>query len=91
MADLLTHVLAGYILGMLLALRYDWIRGPHVTVVMIGAASPDLNLVDLIIRADLIEATLGVPFSWSALHYLGGNLLVLTVLALLVTPKWGKT
>lgn len=90
MADLLTHVLVGYIIGMLLAFHYDWIGTPHVTLVMIGAASPDLTRIDLVIPAQLIEATLGIPFEWSPFHYLGGNLLVLLIGALLIAPRWRK-
>ena len=90
MADLLTHILTGYIIGMLLGFRYDWIRAPHVTLVMIGAASPDLMRIDLVMPAALIEATLGIPFAWRPLHYLGGNLLVLLIGALLIAPQWRK-
>ena len=86
--DLLTHVLVGWVLGILLAFRIDWIRGPQLTAIMVGAASPDLNRVDLLLPAELVEATIGITFSWSALHYVGGNIIVLAILALLVTPRW---
>ena len=90
MADLLTHVLAGYVIGMLLAFRFAWIGRPEVTLVMIGAATPDLNRLRLIVHESTIEAAFGVPFDWSALHYLGGNLVVLCIGALLIAPEWRR-
>ena len=90
MAELLTHVLAGYIIGMLLSIRYDWVRAPQVTLVMIGAATPDLNRLRILVHETTVEATLGVPFSWDALHYLGGNLVVLCIAALVIAPQWRR-
>ena len=37
MADVLTHVLVGYILGTIPSWRYDWLEPHHVTLVMIAA------------------------------------------------------
>lgn len=75
---------------MLLAFHYDWINALQVTLIMIGADTPDLKRIRLLIPEAHIEATLGIPWEWSALHYLGGNLLVLLILALLVALTWRK-
>ncbi len=90
MAELLTHILVGYSIGMLLAFQYDWVRAPQVTLVMIGAASPDLNRVDLVIDSNMITSTFGIPWDWGALNVLGGNIMVLAILALLVTDEWRR-
>lgn len=87
MADLLTHVLAGYALATLLSWRYDWISPALVTVAMVGAALPDLNRIDLLFPAATVEATLGVPFSWTPLHRVGGTALVVLIGGLLVRPE----
>ena len=47
MADVLTHVLAGFIIGTLLSFRYDWLGPGHVTLVMIGALAPDFVTIDI--------------------------------------------
>lgn len=90
MADVLTHVLVGYILGMLLALHYDWIRPPHVTLVMFGALSPDLVKISLLLEDATVAGLLGIPFSWDPLHTLGGNLVVLLIATLLVPADHRK-
>jgi len=83
MPDLLTHVLVGYILGTLLTLNSETGR-QLTTVVMLGAILPDLTKIKLVIPDALVEATLGIPFSWYALHTLGGVLITTTVGALFV-------
>lgn len=88
MPDWLTHVLVASIIAMVLAERWDWIDPPHVTLVMVGALSPDLGKVGLVLDDAVIEATLGVPFAWRPLHTVGGNLIVLTILALIVAPQY---
>ena len=90
MADVLTHVLAGYIIGMLLAFRYEWIRAPHVTLVMFGALSPDLVKVSLVLDDATVTSLLGVPFAWQPLHTLGGNLVVILLAVLLLAPEYRK-
>lgn len=84
MADVLTHVLVGYLLGTLLALRYDWLDERFVTVVMLGALLPDLTKVSLVVDDALVEGALGVPFSWFAIHTPAGSLVACAVGALLV-------
>lgn len=88
MPDLLTHVLAGYCLGVCLSFRYDWISPEYVTLVMIGALSPDFVKISLIVPETTVQALLGVPFSWSPLHTLGGSVLVVLLGALLVAPEY---
>lgn len=88
MPDVLTHVLVGYILGMLVASRFDSIRAPHVTLVMLGALSPDFKKIALLVPDVTVESVLGLPFSWLPLHTLGGNLAVIAIIALLVTPAY---
>ena len=90
MADVLTHVLAGYVIGMLLAFRYEWIRAPQVTLVMFGALSPDLVKVSIVLDDATVASLLGVPFSWQPLHTLGGNLVVILLAVLLLAPEYRK-
>lgn len=86
MTDVLTHVLIGYVVGVVLSVRYEWMRPAHVTLVMIGALSPDFVKINLLVSDWLVAALLGVPFSWDPLHTLGGNLLVLLIGALCLPP-----
>lgn len=86
-ADVLTHVLVGYVVGMVLALRDDRIGPPHVTLVMVGALSPDVAKVALFVPSYTITATTGVPWNWTALHTLGGTVVVCLVTAVLVAPE----
>ncbi|TYL37244.1 metal-dependent hydrolase [Natronococcus pandeyae] len=79
MAELLTHVLAAYILATLLSWRYEWLTPQFVTVAMIGAMIPDLSRLDLLIPTDLITAVFGIPFDWGAFHVLGGSLLAVAI------------
>jgi hypothetical protein len=90
MPDILTHVLVGYILGTLLAVRYEWLTPEYVTLVMLGALTPDLTKIDLLVPSERIELLFGIPFDWFALHVFGGNLVVLLLGALLVAPGYRK-
>lgn len=87
MADLLTHVLVGFIIATILSWRYEWITPPMVVAAMVGAASPDLNRLELVIPAHVIETTLGIPWGWWPLHTLGGLVLVTAIVALIVPPS----
>lgn len=40
-ADVRTHVLAGFIIGTLLFFRYDWLGPEHVTLVISGGLAPE--------------------------------------------------
>ena len=88
MAELLTHVLAAYVLATALSWRYEWLTSPYVTVAMAGAITPDLSRFDLLFPAETIEATFGVPFDWGAFHTLGGTILVVAVGALLTPARY---
>ncbi|MFB6202612.1 MAG: metal-dependent hydrolase [Halorhabdus sp.] len=87
MPDLLTHVLIGYVLGTLIARRTTESAPVMTTVVMLGALLPDLTKIQLLITDARMEAALGIPFAWRALHTLGGVLVTASVGALLVGPK----
>jgi len=82
MPDLLTHVLVGYIVGTITATRVGW--RPGVTVVMLGAILPDLTKIKLLVSDATMESLLAIPFSWRALHTLGGVVVTAAVGALLV-------
>jgi hypothetical protein len=73
MPDLFAHAVIGYCLGTALALRYDWLTPAYVTVVMAGAFVPDVSKVYLLVPDAVVADALGVPFSWFALHTLGGS------------------
>ncbi|WP_207590063.1 metal-dependent hydrolase [Halomontanus rarus] len=90
MTDVLTHVIAGYIVGTLLAMRYEWMKPAHVTLVMIGALSPDFVKIQLLVPDGFVASVLGVPFSWSALHTAGGAVLVLCLGTLALAPDERK-
>lgn len=90
MPDVLTHVLAGYIVGTVLALRYGWIRPAHATIVMIGALSPDIKKIDHLIASRTVADVFGVPWRWAALHTLGGTIVVILLGSLLVGPDHRK-
>lgn len=87
MADLLTHVLAAYIVVKLLGLRYGWITAPYVTMAMVGAVLPDLNRVRLLVDDATMTALLGVPWSWGAQHRLGGVLISVLIICVLVSDS----
>lgn len=87
-ADVLTHVLVGYVLGMVLAVRYDWMGPAHVTIVMVGALAPDFVKAEIFLPDGLMQYLLGIPFSWAPLHTLGGTILVGLLTALLLAPEY---
>lgn len=90
MPDLLTHVLFAYVLATLLSRRYEWITSRFVTVAMIGATIPDLTRLKLLVPATTVESTLGLPFSWSPLHQLGGAVVVCVIGATIMTPRYRR-
>ncbi len=90
MPDLLTHVLVGYAIGTALSIRDGRLDRARVTLVMVGALSPDLAKVDLVVPASVVGDLLGVPFRWSALHTLGGSVLVAALCALLFAPEYRR-
>lgn len=90
MPELLTHVLAAYVLATALSFHYDWLSPKYVTVAMVGAIVPDLSRMDLLVSDDWISAFFGIPFDWSGVHTLGGSLVVCAIGALLVGSRYRK-
>lgn len=90
MADLYTHVLVGYMIGVVLSWRYEWLGNPFVVVVMAGAILPDLNRIELLLSAATIEAAIGFPFSWTPLHRAGGTFLIVCLGALLAAKQYRR-
>ncbi|WP_432277101.1 metal-dependent hydrolase [Halobacterium salinarum] len=84
MPDLLTHVLIGYTIGSLVATQLTHDRSTVVTLVMLGTILPDLTKIKLIVPDIYVETLLNIPFSWLALHTLGGVLVTATIGASLV-------
>ena len=62
MADVLTHVLVGFIISVLLSFRYDWLGPEYVTLVMVGALSPDFTKIALVVPDGIVSSLLGVPY-----------------------------
>ncbi|WP_135364620.1 hypothetical protein [Halosimplex halophilum] len=87
MADLLTHVLAVYVVLTVASWGADRIAPRWVAVGMCGGTIPDLVKVDLLLGSATVEAALGVPFSWSAVSTLGGVGLVAGAVALAFGPR----
>ena len=80
MADLLTHLLAPYILLTVASWRVDWLDQRWVVVGMGGAAIPDLVKVGIVLDERVVEAFLGVPFTYIPVSTLGGVLLLAGVI-----------
>jgi hypothetical protein len=76
MAELLTHILAAYVLFTAFGWAIEWLDPRWVVVGMVGSLFPDLNRIDMLIDRYLIESVLGVPFRWGAIHTLGGVVLL---------------
>jgi len=83
MADLLSHVLAAYVLFTLAGWRSDAVTRRWVVVAMGGAAIPDLSKASIVVAPRTVEKTTGLPFSYAPFSTLGGVVLVAGLLALL--------
>lgn len=90
MADLLTHAFVGYTIGLILSWRYEKLRSPHITAIMVGTTLPDLIRISLILNPIKIGEFVGVPFSWTPIHVAGGALLIIAIGSLLSIPKESK-
>ena len=90
MPDLLTHTLVAYTLAVGLSVRYRWLTPPYVTVVIMGAFIPDLTKIRLLVPSWRLEAWLGLPFDWGALHTVGGTLVSVLIGVTVVrrTDRW---
>ena len=86
MPDVLAHVLVGYCVGTVAAMYVDGVEPPHVTLAMLGALSPDLVKIRILLPGDAVAGLLGLPFSWFPLHALGGSVVVVCLGALAVGP-----
>jgi len=83
MADLLTHVLAAYILLTVASWRVGWLGPRWVVVGMGGAAIPDLVKVERVVDERVVESVLGLPFQYAPVSSLGGLLVLSGVVAVL--------
>lgn len=90
MADLLAHVLFAYAVVTVASWRYEWLTPPYVTVAMMGAMIPDLTKIALLVPSYRVEALLGVPFDWFALHTAGGSFVAVLVGTVLVPADHRK-
>ncbi|XVH32013.1 metal-dependent hydrolase [Haloferacaceae archaeon DSL9] len=79
MPDILTHALVGYALATLLSFRYRWLTPPYVTVAMMGALIPDMVKIKILLPSAQMEALLGIPFSWDAIHTVGGSFVAVLI------------
>lgn len=88
MPDLLTHVLAAYVLATVVSWRVDWFEPRHVPAAMAGAALPDAAKVYLLVGT--MEPTLaGVEVSLYALQTVGvASCLALLGAVLVVPAEW---
>ena len=76
MADLLTHVLAAYVLLTVAGWRIGWLEPRWVVVGMGGAAIPDLVKVERLVDEGVIQSVLGVPFEYDPVSSLAGVLVI---------------
>lgn len=71
MPDLLTHVLVAYVVLTPATWWLPWLDERFVSVAMIGATVPDAAKLALVVDPSTVEAVLGLPFDWEAVHTLG--------------------
>ncbi|MGB9954481.1 hypothetical protein ACOZ4F_19005 [Haloarcula marismortui] len=91
MADLLTHLLAPYILLTVMSWRVDWLDQRWVVVGMGGAAIPDVVKVRIVVNEETVGALLGVPFTYMPLSTLGGVLLLAGLITVAFERRyWGR-
>ena len=76
MAVLLTHILVPYIILTVASWQFNWLTNRWVVIGMAGAAIPDLVKIGIVLDSDIIEALLGIPFSYAPISSLGGALLI---------------
>lgn len=85
MTDLLTHVLAAYVILTVSSWQSDLVDSRHVSIGMVGAILPDLSKLYLVLDPDVVAAALGAPFSWQGLHTIG-PVLALTAAGVFLFP-----
>ena len=76
MADLLTHVLAAYVLLTVAGWRVGWLEPRWVAFGRGGAAIPDLVKVERLVDEGVIQSVLGVPFEYDPVSSLAGVLVI---------------
>lgn len=79
MPDLLAHALFAYAAATVARRHVDWLGPPFVTLTMVGAMVPDLSKAYLVVDDDPIEAVIGGPIEWLALHTGGGIVLSVVI------------
>lgn len=84
MPELLTHVLLVYAALTALSWRLDAIEPPWIALAMVGTVIPDLAKIRFLLDSRIIEAWLGLSFSWMPIHRLGGAALLAAFGALLI-------
>ena len=85
MTDLLTHILAGYVLATVAVWRLDRVETRHVPLAMLGATIPDAAKVYLLLGG--VRTTVaGVEVGWLALQTVGAGLAFALAGSLLVPP-----
>ena len=84
MPDLLAHAFLAYAILRALSWRYDWLTTSYVTAGMAGAFIPDIVKIRLLLPSATVQAALGIPFSWSPVHRLGGTAICLLIGTVLV-------
>ncbi|MFC6872864.1 metal-dependent hydrolase [Halobellus marinus] len=70
MPDVLTHVLIAYAVGAV-AVRLTALPDRHLPVVMVGAVMPDVMKATVLLDVS-VGSVSGVPYSFWAVHTLGG-------------------
>jgi len=87
MAELLTHVLAAYVLLTVAGWRLDWLTARWIAIGMAGAIIPDLVKIGLVVDAEVVEGLLGVPFSYSPISSIAGVLVIAAGITLAFTES----
>ena len=90
MADLLTHVLAVYVLLTVASWWVDVLTPRWIAIGMAGSAIPDLVKVGIVLDDDLVEGVLGLPFNWAPISTLGGVLLVAAAITLAFDRRYWR-
>lgn len=85
MAELLTHVVAAYVLLTVANWWLDVLSARWIPVGMAGAVIPDLVKIGILVDSDVIEGLLGVPFRYSPISSLAGVLVIAAGITLTFT------
>lgn len=83
MAELLTHVLIGYVIGSV-GVWSGRLPNRFVPVVMIGSVAPDLMRASLFVFGEYRGTIAGIPYSAWGVHTLGGAIILAGIGALTI-------